>query len=132
MSEPEMVCAKCGSDHIDVFFTATGSGAAAIGVDDKGKPYVAHVDDEQYDDHDHESYGCAKCKANWWPLEKGVTLKALAGIDFNVGDVVILPDGLRATVATVDRETNTFTVERWHETFKAGEASPLAPAPIVV
>jgi hypothetical protein len=40
---------------------------------------------------------------------------------------VWLPDGLKATVATVDPEANVFTVENWHETFSAGEAEPVVP-----
>lgn len=125
--DAELVCAKCGGDRIDVKFTAHGSGAAYIGVNHKGEPYLDYVEDKHYDDFDHELFRCADCHASWYPLAKGVTTKQQAGINLNPGDLVILPDGFKATVAAVDTEENTFTVERWHETFKAGEATPLQP-----
>lgn len=127
MSDPEMVCAKCGGDRINVEFTATGYGKVEIGVDSKGKPYVDHVYDRDYLDEDHESFSCADCKATWTRLADGLKPKQQAGINLHPGDRVFLPDGFKGVVATVDTESNTFTVEGWHETFKAGEGEPVLP-----
>lgn len=123
--DPKYVCAKCGSRRIDVEFTAHGTGSAEIMVDSKGRPYVAHVDTLHTEDVEHDSFQCADCSASWWPLEKGIKPEHLAGIDLQPGDLVWLPDGLKGTVATVDAENNTFTVVGWHETFKAGEGTPV-------
>lgn len=125
--ETEYVCAKCGGEDIVVTFTAYGSGRAEIAVDNKGRAYVDHVYDKDYDDFEHEQFSCGDCKARWYPLEKGLAPAHVAGIDVKPGDLVILPDGFKAVVATVDTEENTFTVRNWHETFKAGEATLLKP-----
>lgn len=124
-----LVCAKCGGERIDVEFSARGRGAAEIGVDADGKPYVDHVTERGYDDwnEDYEMFECADCNATWYPLAKGLRPAYAAGIDFHQGDVVVLPDGFRAVVDEVDGETNTFTVEGWHERFSAGEGAPLGP-----
>lgn len=127
MSEAEMVCGKCGSDRINVEFTATGYGKAAIGIDNKGKPYVDHVYDRDYDTEDIDQYSCASCKASWTCLADGVKPKQQAGINLNPGDLVFLPDGLKGEVETVDTESNTFTVVGWHEVFHAGEGEPYVP-----
>lgn len=122
-----MVCAKCGGDRINVSFTASGYGKAEIGIDGKGKPYVDHVYDRDYDLEEWEEFSCADCKASWSRLEEGLKPKQQAGINLLPGDLVWLPDGLKATVAAVDVEANTFTVVGWHETFGAGEGTPVLP-----
>jgi hypothetical protein len=38
---------------------------------------------------------------------------------------VICPDGLQATVATVNHEAKELTVESWHETFKFSEVEAI-------
>lgn len=123
----EYVCAKCGSDRIDVAFTAYGTGAATVGCDRRGRPYVEYVDDKNFADFEHDSFSCADCCAKWITLADGVAPKQQAGIDIKPGDVVWLPDGFKGTVATVNTDDNTFTVEGWHETFKAGEGTPVGP-----
>lgn len=123
----EMVCAKCGGDRINVEFTAHGHGKAEIGVDSKGRPYVDHVYDRDTVDEEYDDYSCADCKATWISLADGLQPKLQAGINLRPGDVVWLPDGFKGTVATVDTEANTFTVEGWHEVFQAGEGELLLP-----
>lgn len=84
---------------------------------DGGSHFSAH-------DFDPTTFCCIACKREEPRLED------LIGepVGFEVGAIVICPDGLRGTIATVDSEARTLTVEGWHETFKFGDVDLLKVA----
>ena len=127
MSDEPLVCAKCGSDDLVAEVVAHGNAKVTI-ADDGSGPYVEHHHGEDFHTFDYGPYRCNACNASAFSLKDAVRPKPAAGLDLEPGQRVVLPDGLRATVATVDGERNTFTVEGWHETFRAGDASALGPA----
>lgn len=127
--EPKVVCKHCGSDRIDVRFTTSGRGSAILGVQRGGEVYVDSVEDRDFDtfSYDYDEFICRGCGRTAWKAEQLVQATPAGPEHLQPGDVVFLPDGLKGTVATVDYDAVTFTVEGWHETFDFHEAQVAEP-----
>lgn len=129
----KLVCKDCGSDsgfrEVGTVHCSASRDTRSIKADADGNLTVrwnfADVDDFDATDIDVDHVECRSCGSSAARVEDLAVPEHAAGIDFNPGDLVWLPDGLRAEVATVDRKANTFTVVGWHETFTAADAAPL-------
>lgn len=126
--EPKVVCKHCGSDRIDVEFTAPGRGSAVFGVMPGGEVYLDDIEDRDFDLHeDTDTFICRGCGKRAWRANELVQATPAGPEHLRPGDLVWLPDNLKATVETVDYDALTFTVEGWHETFEFHEAQLVEP-----
>lgn len=126
--EPKVACKHCGSDRIDVTFTAEGRGSALLVAEPGGRIYVEGVEDREFDrEFDYDDFICRGCGKRASRAADLVNASPVGPEHLRPGDVVWLPDGFKAEVATVDYEAITFTVVGWHETFSFHEARVYEP-----
>lgn len=131
-AEPiKLVCKDCKSDkgfrEVGTSRVSAERSTRSVEQDAEGKIHVTWgmVDADGFDADDFDAHGveCRECGADAARVQDLAVPEHVAGIALDPGDLVTLPDGLRATVATVDREADTFTVEGWHETFRSSEGA---------
>jgi hypothetical protein len=131
--EPKIVCKHCGSERIEVEFTAQGTGSAIFAVQRGGEVYLAEVEDHSFDHHQEtDMFICRGCGKSSHRASDLVQATPAGAEHLKPGDIVFLPDGFKGVVATVDYEDYTFTAEGWHETFEFHEAQLIDPAAMFV
>lgn len=128
------ICRFCGSDQgfdqMGRVETSAWRKIESVARREDGKLDVRHgsVETERYGsyydrDFDADSYRCIECGREERKLEDLIGDPVM----FEPGARVRCPDGLLGTVATVDFQRRTLTVENWHEEFKFSEVDVAVP-----
>jgi hypothetical protein len=122
-------CKFCGSDKgfREVGFARCEASRTSYSVarEAGGKVKVSWdpVDVDDFDsDFEPDGVACRECGREEARIEDLVG----APVNLEPGARVVCPDGLRATVATVDATACRLTVEGWHEEFAFSEVTAVA------
>jgi DUF2075 family protein len=128
-----ITCKHCGSakgfreyGYVEIRAEASRTSRAIKNEDGKIEVKWSQVDADHIDTWDLDldeitHVACRNCEVEEDYVENLIGTP----ISFDPGDVVICPDGLQATVATVNHEAKELTVESWHETFKFSEVEAI-------